>query len=70
MGEQFQRGLSQSRDVRRLSGDVFSSVNLERTLQDLNETEFAKRAFGGYEADGDARQSAVLIPLCLHNVRR
>ncbi|XP_003739607.1 nucleoside diphosphate-linked moiety X motif 8 [Galendromus occidentalis] len=62
----FVDGSSVSFGIRRLSTDIFSPANLQRTLRELNEPKIAEKAFGTFTADGKARQSAVLIPLCLH----
>ncbi|OQR73085.1 nucleoside diphosphate-linked moiety X motif 8 [Tropilaelaps mercedesae] len=47
------------------SSDPFSAANLARTLKELND-ESTRKIFGSFEADGTARQSSVLIPLCQH----
>lgn len=46
------------------TSDIFTSANLERTIRELNDESTRKKIFGGYEPDGTARQSSVLIPLC------
>ncbi|XP_022671653.1 uncharacterized Nudix hydrolase NudL-like isoform X2 [Varroa destructor] len=58
--------LSSSGRATTFASGPFSASNIERTLKELNEESLRKKLVGDYEADGTARQSSVLIPLCRH----
>ncbi|XP_022708898.1 uncharacterized protein LOC111272023 isoform X5 [Varroa jacobsoni] len=60
--------LSSSGRATTFASGPFSASNIERTLKELNEESLRKKLVGDYEADGTARQSSVLIPLCRHEV--